>query len=77
MEYKTLMEPVLKIYFKVAIPGDMDVAQRNREIRNWLSRHCDYGWETIMQLKYIEVYFDIKAEKDAATFRMFWDGTDK
>lgn len=77
MEYKTLMEPVLKIYFKVGIPTGMDVAQRNREIRNWLGQHCDCTWETIMQLKFIEVYFEIDAEKDAATFRMFWDGIDK
>ena len=76
MELRSVMEPVSKIFFQVAIPDGMNAIRRHREIRDWLGANCDCTWETIMNLKYIEVYFDRDAEKDASTFKMFWHGVD-
>lgn len=80
MEYRTLIEPVEKIYFEVVVPDTMDPTRKNREIRNWLGANCRCTWET--QINYgmddtIGVYFDLGAEKDATTFKMFWHGIER
>lgn len=82
MEYKTIMEPVQKIYFEVTVlpnaHGQLFTTKRNREVRDWLGANCGCTWETqIVDLLTIGIYFEIGAEKDAATFKMFWIGVEK
>lgn len=69
----TLMEP--SPCFSVIIVDDgSDVAELNRDIRNWCGRNLpNVSWETINTNYGVAVYFDITTSDDELmAFRLVW-----
>ncbi len=80
MEIRTRMEPVNKYYFEVVAKENENIANLNREIREWLAQNCGCTWETDWivhqpagKVDVVGIYFDLDTpEEEMMAFKLTW-----